>query len=326
MKNFEDEDDNRIGCIFLYYIFLIVLNCLDYANSLLFLNYLYNSNSLTSSMKLVIIKYSSYEYNDELLSNFERSLVVSSYTSTLTSSAAESFVSDTKANIGASVEVSEELENVDIAINIWKNAMIQAASDSEKDIPPLNYLEVCTVGSKLETASGSITVENSGYITKNVYIFEINQKGQLNQIYPYRGSEAILLEANPFTDSNMKCNFGKKNIAFEYNSGILAVFYVLMGLACLLSVISLIFTIIHRNQKIIRAFGRPYNILLATLLLCSSLSGIPMAIAPTEDNDICMLRPLLLGLCLKLLLAVLLAKETKIFFKIGIKRLKITKV
>lgn len=277
-------------------------------------------------MKLVIVKYSSYEYNEELLSKFERSLVVSSFTSTLSSSSAESFIADTKSNIGVNVEVSEELENTDIAINLWKNAMIQAGIDSDKDIPPLEYLEVCTVGTKLETASGSIKVENSGYVTKNVYIFEINQKGQLNQIYPYRGSEAISIEANPFTESNMKCNFGKKEVAFEYSSGILSVFYVLMGLASLLSLSSFIFTIIHRNQKIIRAFGRPYNFVLSVLLLCTSLSGIPMAIPPTEDNDICMLRPLLLGLCLKLLLAVLLAKETKIFFKIGVKRLKISKV
>lgn len=172
------------------------------------------------------------------------------------------------------------------------------------------------IGKSISAPSGTFKLEENGYSTRSMYVFEINKKDSLKQIYPYEGGSTIDIESHPFIDDTPSiCVFGMQKEYYEYDSGILTIVYTLMGISILLIIGSLIFVIIERNKLIIRSFGRMYSFLLPFVLLFCSLSTIPMAIPPTKENDICMIRPLLLGLSVKMLFSLLFAKVTKFYMK-----------
>lgn len=305
------------------FVIFIVLNCLTGENNKLFLEY-YKNLGIIEDVMLVFIKYSYYDFDQSILTDFEGSFIVTSFSSSLTSSSALSFISNAQSYLGTNVEVTEEIVITGNAIGIWKAGLIKAIEDSGKDIPPINYLRMCMTNIDYSSPSGTIKVQGNGFTENNMFLFKINNN-KLNQIYPYRGGELLPVEANPYTiEIPKECTFDKESIPYKYSSGILATFYTCMGVGVLSGILSLIFVIWHRNQRIIRSTGRNYNYFLAIALIFTSISCLPLALIPSEDNDVCMSRPLYLGLSVKIILAILLAKSTKYYYKFS-KRVQVLK-
>lgn len=299
-------DEGKIGLIY----------SLSGKRSIEFLDLLKKSGKFTREMILLFVSYSYYDYIGYDLSYFTGSWISVSFHPVLQSALPQSFISDSQDNIGVNSIISEEIESVKIGLNIWENGIRKGSSDEGKEFPSFDYTIMNIISIENSVPSGDLTVTSDSFSERSIYLLEINQNGDLNQIHPYRGGSVLNIESHPFSlITPSKCKFGKQDEYYEYNEILYSLYWVLMGISSFLSLISLIFTIINRNKKIIRNFGRPYSIFLSIFLLGTSLSAIPIGISPSKSNDICMLRTLLLGLFAKCDIMIMLSKSSKLFTK-----------
>lgn len=286
----------------------------------------YISNGLNSREVLIIIlNYLESDYTSEILSNIYGSYIVTSFSSSISTSFAQSFVSTSQSSIGIKKEIDEKIEAIKDSIMLWQQVYEKAVEDSNQIIPPIRYFQLSSVGSEIKAPSGNIKVEESLYISRNFYIFEINRNAKHIQVFPTRGSEYIFT-AQPYPSGlPSECKFGKTQVFHQYNTVILSIAYILFAISIIMSIISLIFVKLHDKQIVIKTLGRAHNYCLIISLIILSFSSIPIYQYPSSSNGICVFRVILLSLGVKSLLGIMLATETKLFKKNQRKQLTIKK-
>lgn len=313
------SESERVGIIF----------TLKGERARIFLQYVVDSDYLAREIVFLFVEYHYHDYHAFDLSKFSGSYVSVSFHPVLKAALPQSYISDTQNNIGINTNITEEVEGVKIVLDLWQETMISSSSDSGNSLPSIDYMMVNTVGVSRSVPSGTTSIEDNSYTVRSIYVLEITTNGDLNQIEPYRDSATIDVNPNPYYISSIpsECKLGKKNVNFTYDNVLEIIFWLLLALACGGGLFCFIFTIGNQNKLIIRSFGRFYNYVLAFLLMVTPLSAIPIAIAPTEHNGICMARPLILGLCAKMLLMTMISKASKLYKKLKVTRTAIvTKV
>lgn len=272
------------------------------------------------------MKYTFADYDDGFFFNMPGLLITVPFSASQTSALSQSFKKDIVRNLATNADCFYEMSFVNIGLTLWKNAFEQASIDSGENIPPLNYLRINLIGQEMDDASGSVSVEESLNVKRNMYIFEVNDNSQYLQVYPLQGSEAVI-EPKPYvTDLPDNCKYGKQNWNFKYSSEILTISYILMGLAILLSLSALIFTIIKRNKSIITSFGKAYSLSLSIQLMITSLSMFYFISYPQPSGGLCYWRICYVGFCFKGIMGIFYAKCTKIFLRYSKTRRTIIKV
>lgn len=273
---------------------------------------------------LILMRYTQSDYEDGYLKNLSGSLRPASFAQDLESPLSRSFISDMRDGMGYDCIITEEMEFVDTAISIWEESMEISATDSEKDNPPIEYVRLNLISREISAPSGAVSLDNSLYSRRSIYVLEINDNGEFIQVYPQIGS-TILFDPEPFprTGTPPECNFGLETRYFKYNSSMVGLSYGLMAISCIFSIWTLLFVFASRKKIIIRAFGRAYNFAFAIQLLMLALSVIPMTIPPTETNGICKARVVLLAICVKGIIGLMIAKTYKIYRRVRRLRQKI---
>lgn len=289
-----------------------------------------NRETSLTKVNLILMRFSRGDYSDELLMKLSGTLIPATYASDLSNPLSQSFQSDMKAGLGNTINISEEMEYVYSALHLWKISFENSIVDSGGiDNPPIEYVRLNMINKQFSSPSGPMVLDKTLYVKRSMYIFRINDNGKFIQIYPKSGS-TVLYDPIPYPDGTPKeCNFGKQLVYFEYNTTMKAVAYVLMSIAIVLSIWSLLFTFASKNKIIIKSFGRSYSFIFAMQLFILSLSVIPMTIPPTQSNHVCTVRVVMLGLCVKGVLGLMIAKCVKIYkrylrLKKNIKKSRIT--
>lgn len=285
----------------------------DISNS--FINAYISNNINSREVLLTFLNFKRTDYTDEILSSIYGSIVVLGFEETLSTAISQSFVSDAKGFIGVNSNVDDNIESIKDAFSVWEEMLTVAAQDSGKDIPPLRYLQLTSIGLEIEVPSGIVKVEESLYVSRNSYVFEINRNAKFIQLFPSRGSNYIF-GAEPYPEGlPEECKYGKDNVFYEYSPAIVAISYSLMGISVLCGLSSFIFVIVHSKQSIIRTFGRSFNYMMAISLIFLSLSSLPMSFYPGPSNSVCEMRVVILALATKGLIGVLFSVESKLYMK-----------
>lgn len=261
---------------------------------------------------IVFFRYYTSDYTTEYLKQFEGGSIVTAFSEDLKYSQAQSYVQNIKVSMHSGFSVTQNMDFISTGFELWQNAMIQGYSDSGQQSPPFDYLRLNLVGSEESITSGKVSVENSNYVTRGMYLMEISNTGELFQIYPSKGTIKTY-EADPYIGSLPSvCQFGKSIEHYEYSTSMLAVFYSLFAIGLLCGLLSIIFVALHYNHRVITSFGKIHNFLYSFYLMLLSLSSLPLAAYPNSDI-VCWNRIWMLAFAVKGILALLLAKATNLW-------------
>lgn len=279
-----------------------------------FLTQYTQSSFTTQNFLLNIVYYNPYDVPTDLSSELSGNQIITSYNPSIVTGLSQSYVTTITDAMGLDVYISPELELISIALDLWKSAFVTSASDSGSEIPPFNYFQLCLIGQSLSSPSGNVLVEESNYLSRNMYIFEISSTsvngGKLSQSYPNKGQSNII-NAYPYgykVSIPNECKFGKELVYFTYNNAIQVVCYLLFGISLICCIVSLVFTIIHHEHKVIRSFGRAFSFSYCVQLFLLSFSMIFLVSYPNENNGICMWRVIYLAFFSKGLFALIFVK------------------
>lgn len=267
----------------------------------------YMSNSFSVQNFILVNMFYRPFHHSSILPLLAGNCFLSTYDTSLSSGLSQSYVSTMTEALGLNFPISPDLEDVSIAIDVWETAYLKAVSDSQSDIPPFNYFQMSIIGSSVSSASGTSVIEESNYLSRNIYIFEVQSSGILSQIYPLKTGSNII-DASPYDNLPDECKFGKEQINFTYSSAIQIACYVMFGFAVLCCLMSLIFVIIHQNHKLIRSFGRSFSYSYSVVLLGLSFSMLFFISYPEKDNNICMWRVIYLAMFTRATLSLLITK------------------
>lgn len=276
----------------------------------------YISNGYSSREILItFMDFDSSDYTNEILSSVYGSYVILSYEETLSTANSQSFVSDAQGYLGINTNIDEDYESIKDAFLVWENIIETAITDSGNTIPPLRYIQLSSVDVTIQVPSGELQIEESLYSSRNSYVFEINKNAKFIQLFPSRGSNYIF-SADPYPEGlPNECKFGKEEVFYKNNMVIVGISYGLFGLSVVCGIAGIVFVFVHSRQSIIKTLGRAHNYFLSIGIFILPFSTITMIIQPTPTNGICVMRVVILAFATKYILAVLLATETKLWYK-----------
>lgn len=314
------SSENRVAGIYLFILYLFIKLAFYYINGEVgkaLLDEMIAEGVDFRQVVLVLMRYSRADFGGDYLKSLAGALRPASFSQDLEVPLSKSFISDMREGIGYDTIITEEMEYVDSAISIWQASMEKSATDSKENNPPIEYVRLNLIAREISAPSGTVSLDNSLYLRRSIYVMEINDNGEFIQVYPQTGSTTIY-DPEPFakTGTPEECNFGLEVKYFEYSSSMIGLSYGLMAISCTLSIWTLLFVFASRNKIIIRAFGRAYSVVFALQLLMLALSIIPMTIPPTEKNGICKARVIILAICVKGIIGLMICKTYKIYRRV----------
>lgn len=253
-------------------------------------NYLSNSSRVQDNiLKAVLMDYNYFDY-DAILDQLANVLIPNGFDKVLTSSGVTIFREDIFDSL--SFDVSVDLhEGISSALSIWQSSVKLASQNmgnndnkNNKEIwPTIDYEALAIHDITADFPSGTARIETSNYISRTMYIFEVDSSGILNQVFPPIGT-VIMDDPTPFMSNKGACNFGRKDMEYSYNVGIVVVISLLMAVVIISVILSSVWLFKHRKHAIVQIVGVKHLIfiLLGVFVLC--LSPITFIVSPSNDT------------------------------------------
>lgn len=167
------------------------------------------------------------------------------------------------------------------AFEMWEDSVkIASEYSTESDWSEIKYESLAIHDLTISMTSGPAKLENSNYISRTIYIFEV-VNNKVNQKYPPIGSYEYN-DPTPFLSSD-ECNFGRKDVRYSYNDIIIVISSVIIAINAIFCLYIYYWIDCNKRYSIVKVSGYENLMLINTGFLILSFAPVLFIIPP--DND-----------------------------------------